>query len=239
MALLQVNQASKRFGGLQALKDFSLEVQDGSLVGIIGPNGAGKTTLFNVIAGALALSAGSIVFDGHRISNRRPDPICRLGVARTFQIARPLNGLTALENTMIGGFLRELDPAKVRDRSLELLDFVGMSHLAGKIAGDLTAVDSKRLELARALATRPRLLMLDEVFVGLNPAGTKKLMGLVREINQSGVTILLIEHVMRAVMNLSEQVVVLDHGIKLAEGPPAEVAGNQAVIEAYLGDDYA
>ena len=239
MSLLEVKNVAKQFGGLKALMDFSMEVPESHIVGIIGPNGAGKTTLFNVVSGSLGADRGSVVFQGREIQGMRPDQICGLGIARTFQITKPLAEMTVVENTMIGSFLRHSHHREARDKALEVLDFIGLSAQRGKKASDLTVSDGKRLEIARALATGPKLILLDEVFAGLNPTGSEQLMGLVREINENGVTVVMIEHVMQAVMSLSQHIVVLNYGVKLTEGTPEDVVTNEDVIQAYLGKAYA
>ncbi|MBI3827119.1 MAG: ABC transporter ATP-binding protein [Candidatus Rokubacteria bacterium] len=234
--LLRVRGLTKRFGGLVAVNRLDLDVGAGEIVGLIGPNGAGKTTAFHVISGFHVPSAGEIVFKGASVVGQKPHAICRRGLARTFQIVQPFAGLTALENVMIGAFNRTGDVAEGRAHAREVLDFVGLGSHRDAPARTLTLADRKRLEMARALATQPELLLLDEVMSGLNPTEIDQIVGLLRTIHARGVAILLIEHVMRAVMALSHRLVVLHHGEKIAQGPPGEVARDRRVIDAYLGE---
>lgn len=234
-ALLAVNDVSKRFRGLVAVDRVSFEVPDGSICAVIGPNGAGKTTLFNIVAGALAPDTGSIVFDGEHIEGLAPDRICRRGIGRTFQIVRPFPALSVEDNVVVGALLhRDLDAARNLSHDvLRRLDLYGKRH---QLAKSLTLPDRKRLEVARALATDPKLLLLDEVMAGLRPTETDRMVTILREINaERGLTILLIEHVMRAVMALAQRVLVLHHGAAIAEGTPEEVVKDKEVIRSYLG----
>ncbi|TAK47302.1 MAG: ABC transporter ATP-binding protein [Xanthobacteraceae bacterium] len=235
-ALLTVTDVSKRFRGLTAVDRISFEVAPGEIFAVIGPNGAGKTTLFNMIAGVIACDEGAISFDGARIERERPDRIAWRGVGRTFQIVRPFPALSVEDNVMVGALLRShhLDAAlEITHAVLRQLDlFDKRLHLAST----LTLPDRKRLEVARALATQPKLLLLDEVMAGLRPTETDRMVGILKEINRtSGVTILLIEHVMRAVMALASRILVLHHGARIAEGAPNEVVRDPAVITSYLG----
>ncbi|WP_448593215.1 ABC transporter ATP-binding protein [Thermoflexus hugenholtzii] len=238
MNLLEVQGVSKRFGGLQALNRVSLHLQEGEILGLIGPNGAGKTTLFNVINGVYRPEEGRVIFGGRDITGRPPYEIARQGIARAHQIVRPLNELTVLENVMVGAcFGRENRSLReARGIALAVLEQVGLADKRDVEAAKLNVAEKKRLELARALAARPRLLLLDEVLAGLNPTEVAAMLGVIRAIRESGITILMIEHLMHAIMNVSDRIVVLDYGEVIAEGTPQEIAHHPRVIEAYLGD---
>jgi branched-chain amino acid transport system ATP-binding protein len=235
--LLRVESCTKSFGGLLANRDVSLAIEAGEIVGLIGPNGAGKTTLFNCITGYMHPDAGRLVFDGTDITQARPERICRLGVARTWQVVRAFGRMTALDNVVCGALQRTGRVAEARERAAALLDFTGLRDKADAAASTLTLADKKRLEIARALATRPRLLLLDEAMSGLTPLETTAAVQLVRRIHEElRVTICVVEHVMEVVMPLSHRVVVLDYGTKIADGMPGDVVRDEQVIRAYLGE---
>jgi branched-chain amino acid transport system ATP-binding protein len=233
--VLEVRGVTRRFGGLLAVSDASLAVPEGRIVALIGPNGAGKTTLFAMIAGFLAPDAGSVHFDGADITGLPPHAICRRGLVRTFQIVQPFGALTVRENVAVGAHLHESARGAALARAAEVAALVHMDSLLDVPAASLTVAGRKRLELARALATRPKLLLLDEVMAGLNPAEIDEIVAVIRRIRESGVTVLLIEHVMRAVVSLAEHAYVLNQGRIIAEGTPAAIASMPDVVEAYLG----
>lgn len=234
-AFLAVRGVTKRFGGLVAVNDATLDVAEGSITGLIGPNGAGKTTLFAVIAGFEKPTSGLVMLEGEDITGRRPHELARMGLARTFQIVQPFAGLSVRENIAVGAFLREAKRGAALEAAERVAERVGLVDQLDKPAAALTVAGRKRLEVARALATRPKLLLLDEVLAGLNPSEIRDIVPVIRAIRDGGVTVLMIEHVMQAVMNLCEAVHVLAQGRIICSGSPAEVVAAPAVVEAYLG----
>lgn len=236
MALLELRNVTKSFVGLMANQDINFDVKRGEIVGLIGPNGAGKTTLFNCIAGFYPPTQGRIIFDGKDITGLSPDRVCLLGIARTFQIVKTFKDLTALENVMIGAFSRTNRTSRAKSKAEEILDFAGLSGVRDQISAGLTLASKKRLEIAKALATEPKLIMLDEAMAGLNPSETQEAVELINRIRDKGLTVLLVEHVMEVVMPISNRVVVLDYGVKIAEDKPENIVKNEKVIKAYLGD---
>jgi len=236
--LLQVQGVTKRFGGLQALTQVTFDLPKGQILGLIGPNGAGKTTLFNTINGVYHPEEGRILFQGKDVTNKMPYHLAKMGMARTHQIVRPLNELSVRENVMVGACFGHENQslgkaAKIAD---EVLEFVGISSRTDQLAGSLNVAQKKRLEMARALASHPHLLLLDEVLAGLNPSEIDGMIQMVLDIRAQGITIIMIEHLMKAVMNVSDRIFVLDYGEQIAEGSPNEIANHPKVIEAYLGD---
>lgn len=236
--LLVVKNVTKKFGGLIALNDVSFDVKEKEIVGIIGPNGAGKTTLFNVITGFYQADAGQVIFDGVDITKCRPDQICALGLTRTFQLVKPFKDLTVFENILIGAMLRRSKAAAV-EKAESVLKDMELERVRNLLVKNLPVAERKIVEAARALATEPKMLLLDEVAAGLTSAESTKILETLKRVNEQGVTLCLVEHVMRFIMGVSERIIVLDRGRKIAEGTPAEIAANKAVIEAYLGVRYA
>jgi branched-chain amino acid transport system ATP-binding protein len=236
--VLEVRGLTKRFGGLTAVDNVSFGLAEGSILGLIGPNGAGKTTLFNMLSGVYRPQKGRVTFRGEDITGLPPADICARGIGRTFQITKPFGSLSVVDNVMVGAFLRTNSVRQAREESWAVCRTVGLEARGKLAAKNLTIADRKRLELARALATRPRLLLLDEVMAGLNPSEIEEIMALLKRINALGITLLIIEHVMAAVMRLSHTIVVTANGRKIAEGPPERIARDEAVIQAYLGEEY-
>ncbi len=236
--LLSVTQGVKRFGGLVAVNKVNLEIAEGEILGLIGPNGAGKTTLFNMVSGTFPPTSGRIHFAGRDITGYPPHRVSKLGIARTFQIVKPFSKLSVLENVTVGAFLRSSSPREAEKKAREIIDFVGLGKSMDQPAQTLTTAGRKRLELARALATDPKLLMLDEAMAGLTPTESARMVELIRQVRDRGVTLLIIEHVMKAIMSLSDRVAVLHHGELIAIDEPARIASDQSVIEAYLGDEF-
>ena len=237
MPLLEVQRVSKGFGGVRAVHDVSFVLDEGELVGIMGPNGSGKTTLFNVIAGSLTPDAGHVRLGGQEIGGLAPHRVCAHGIARTFQLVRPFAGLTALENVLVGRLFGRAAGAGAVAEAERLLALVGLEGRGRVPAAQLTLIDRKRLELARALATSPRLVLLDEFMAGLNPAETATAMTLIRTLVGDGLTVLMVEHIVWALMELSRRIIVLSAGEKIAEGPPEAIAADPSVVEVYLGSD--
>jgi branched-chain amino acid transport system ATP-binding protein len=238
MKILELTQVRKTFGGIKAVEDFSLSVEEGEILGLIGPNGAGKSTLFNCIAGVFPPTSGEIVFRGEKINNQRPWDLCRKGLARTFQIVKPFATRSVLYNVMVGAFATTDKRAEAERRALEVLRHLHMEDRKDMRAGNLTIADRKRLEIARALATRPKLLLLDEVMAGLRPTEVDEMVAIIKRLREGGMTIFVIEHIMRAIMALSDRIAVLHFGTKIAEGPPHEMAHDERVVKAYLGEEY-
>lgn len=237
MALLEVKGISKSFSGLKAVQNVSFDVPEGKIVALIGPNGAGKTTCFNLIAGVYKPDGGSVALNGNRIDGKRPDEVCRAGIGRTFQIVKPFAGLSVLDNVVVGALNAATSVNAARDKADEVLEILGLAPKRMQAASTLTLPDRKRLEVARALATQPKLLLLDEVMAGLRPTEVDQIVRVLLDLNKRGLTILLIEHVMRAVMALSSNVIVLHHGELISRGTPDEIAQDPKVLECYLGEE--
>lgn len=239
MEILRAEKVRKNFGGLVALKGIDFSLKEGEILGMIGPNGSGKTTLFNSISGTCKPSSGEVFYKGERITAKKPHEICRMGIARTFQIVQPFTEMTVSENILVGAMYGGgLSLEEGWQRSNEILEFIGLQSKRNSYPGNITTPDRRRLELARALSTGPKVILLDETMAGLNPSEIDEALQLLKRINERGITLFIIEHVMKAVMGISERVIVLDYGEKIAEGRPEEVANNREVIKAYLGERY-
>ncbi|RLE00293.1 MAG: ABC transporter ATP-binding protein [Aquificota bacterium] len=236
--ILELQGVTIRFGGLTAVAQVDLTLYEGEILGLIGPNGAGKTTLFNIIAGFHKPSKGRILFKGRDITGMKPHKICKLGVVRTFQIMKPLKKLTTLENVMVGALAKEKTIPRVREKAQEILKLTGLDHKASLPAGNLTPGEKKRLEVARALATDPSLILLDEVMGGLTPPETQKMLKLLRSLQSRGISMVVVEHNVKAVVQLAHRIMVLNYGKKIAEGLPHEVLNHHEVIEAYMGEEH-
>jgi len=236
MSLLEIKGVFKRFGGLAALTDVSYSVNQGEILGLIGPNGAGKTTLFNAVNGYYPPTKGEVFFKGQKISHLKPHQVCKLGIGRTFQVVRPLKRMTVLDNVIASAFLRAKDKDEAEAIATEVLRFTGLNEDRNVLSKGLPLGKRKKLEITRALATRPEMLLLDESFAGLNPSEQNELIHIIRQIRAKGITIMVIEHHMKVIMSLSDRIVVLNYGEKIAEGTPKEIGNNPVVIEAYLGE---
>jgi len=236
--LLEINGLTIKFGGLTAVDHVDIQVNQGEAIGLIGPNGAGKTSLFNLIVGVYPPTEGKVLFEGKDITGFEPPEICKLGIGRTFQVVKPFGKMTVLDNAMVGSFIHTSNRSKSEKIAMEVIDMVGLGAKKNILAKSLTLAERKRLEVAKALATQPKILLLDEVLAGLNPTEIEEAVKLIKKIHASGITILMIEHVLQATMAICERIVVLDQGKKIAEGTPREVTSNPEVIKAYLGDEY-
>ena len=239
MALLEVENMTKQFGGLRAVDALNLQIEKGQIFGLIGPNGAGKSTAFNCIAGSFAPTSGSIRFDGQDITGSKPWNLCKQGLARTFQIVKPFGSKSVLYNVVVGSFATTNSRKVAEEKAMQVLESLNFADKKDILAGNLTIADRKRLEIAKALATEPKLLLLDEVMAGLRPSEVDEMVDILKDLRDRGVTIFVIEHIMRAIMALSDRIVVIQFGKKIAEGTPNEIANNENVIKAYLGEDYA
>lgn len=238
MNILEINNLVKDFGGLRAVDTLSLSIEEGEILGMIGPNGAGKSTAFNCIAGVYAPTKGDVYFTGKKINGVRPWNLCKNGLARTFQIVKPFRSKSVLYNVMVGSFVTTDKTAVAEEKALNVLKILSFENKKDERAGNLTIAELKRLEVARALATEPKLLLFDEVMAGLRPAEVDEMVQIIKNLRDQGITIFVIEHIMRAIMALSDRIVVIHFGSKIAEGSPQEVASDENVIKAYLGDEY-
>lgn len=238
MALLEAKRVSMHFGELAALKEVSLAVEKGEILGLIGPNGAGKTTFFNCITGFLNATRGDIVFKGRKITHLGPHSICHMGICRTFQIVQSFSEMTVLENVMMGAFCRHPNTREAMRKADEIIQFTGLAEKRDQLAGSLTLADQKRIELARTVATEPEVILLDEVMAGLNPSETEQAIELIRKVQQKGLTIIVVEHVMEVIMSISQRIAVFDSGSFIVDGLPEKVVRDERVIQAYLGEAY-
>lgn len=238
MKILEVKNLIRDFGGLRAVDHLNLEIEEGQILGLIGPNGAGKSTVFNCVAGVFPPSAGEIYFSGTQVNKERPWNLCRRGLARTFQIVKPFSSKSVLYNVMVGSFATTDRVSEAQRKAMDVLKFLNIDHLKDMKAGNLTIAHRKRLEIARALATEPKLLLLDEVMAGLRPTEVDEMVKIIQQLRANGITVFVIEHIMRAIMALSDRIVVIHFGKKIAEGAPQQVASDENVIKAYLGDEY-
>ena len=235
--MLVVSNLRRDFGGLTAVHDLSFTLEPGEIVGLIGPNGAGKTTTFSMLAGFITPTSGEILFQGKRINEMKPHQVCKLGLTRTFQIVQPFPDMTALENIMVGAFVRYPNTADAKRKAVEMLERVNLAHKADTLGKNLTLMEQKRLEIGKALATEPNLLLLDEVAAGLKDAEVDTILALVRQLNNEGITFLIVEHLMKVIMNLSHRVIVLDFGEMIAQGTPKQISKDPKVLAAYLGKE--
>lgn len=237
--VLKTEKVTKKFGDLKALDAVDVTLNEGIILGMIGPNGSGKTTLFNVISGIYAPASGEVHYKGEKITKKKPHVICRMGIARTFQVVQPFSRMTVLENVMVSALHgKGLGLKEGKEKAVEVLEFVGLKEKIDSQPENITTPDRRRLELARALATEPEIILLDETMAGLTPKEIEEVLDLLREVNKRGISIFMVEHIMRAIMTLCEKIIVLNYGRKIAEGSSAEVAENEEVIKAYLGDRY-
>lgn len=238
MAFFEVQNIVKFFGGLAAVNRVSFQVQEGQIYGLIGPNGSGKTTIFNLINGYFPLNKGEIWFQGEKISGLKTHQICQRGIGRTFQVVKPLKRMTVLDNVIASAFLRHHSRTEAREWAEKTIEFCGLTHYKDKVAKSLPIASRKRLEIARSLATGPKLILLDETAAGLNPHELEEAITLIKKIRDSGITVIIVEHIMKVIMTISDRIVAINHGMVITEGAPSEVAANQEVIKAYFGEDY-
>jgi branched-chain amino acid transport system ATP-binding protein len=238
MAFFEAKNVTKHFGGLAAVNGVNFRVDEGQIYGLIGPNGSGKTTLFNLINAYFPLTRGEIFFDGRKISGLKTHQICKLGIGRTFQVVKPLKRMTVLDNVIASAFLHARSKSEAVQLAEETIEFCGLTSYRDKVAKSLPIASRKRLEITRSLATKPRLLLLDETAAGLNPSESEQAISLIKKIRDSGITIIIVEHIMKVIMTISDRILAINHGMVIAEGTPAEMASNPEVIAAYLGESY-